>query len=150
MRIYLDTCCYSRAFDNQSSERIILEANATIKIRDKIKNNEIELATSYMLHFENNQKKNKTIRDKIDNFLRNYKKIYIGIEFAEILEEKVEKIMSTGIKNNDAFHIASAILSKSDYFLTVDDRIFKYNTNEIKIINPVDFIKILEVNNNVK
>ena len=58
--------------------------------------------------------------------------------------------MSTGIKNNDAFHIASAILSKSDYFLTVDDRIFKYNTNEIKIINPVDFIKILEVNNNVK
>ena len=54
MRIYLDTCCYSRAFDNQSSERIILEANATIKIRDKIKNNEMELATSYMLHFENN------------------------------------------------------------------------------------------------
>ena len=150
MRIYLDTCCYSRAFDNQTSERIILEADATLNIRDEIKNNHLELATSYMLHYENNQKKDRVIRDIIDNFLRTYKKVYIGIEFSKMLEQKVDVIMSTGVKNNDAFHIASAILSKSDYFITVDDRLLKYRTDEIKIVNPVEFVKILGAKDNVE
>ena len=150
MRIYLDTCCYNRAFDDQSSERIILESDAILQIRDEIKNNNFELVTSYALHYENYLNKNINNRDKIDDFLKKYKTIYIGIEFAEKLNEKVAKIMSTGIKTNDAYHIASAMIAKSDYFITVDDRLLKYLSDDIKIVNPIDFIKILEVKNDVK
>ena len=58
MRIYLDMCCYNRQFDEKSSEKIILESNAIMYIRDKIRNNNFELVTSFMLHYENSQKIN--------------------------------------------------------------------------------------------
>ena len=148
MRIYLDTCCYNRQFDDKNSDRIILESYATDYIQNQIKEKKIELATSYMLHYENNQKNDKEIRDKIDKFFRNNRTIYIGVECAEELEKIAQKIMSTGIKEKDSYHVASAILSKSDYFITVDDRLLKYQTNEIKLMNPVKFLKVLESDEN--
>ncbi len=53
--------------------------------------------------------------------------------------------MKTGIKEMDALHIAAAIIGKADYFITTDVRLSKYKTNEINIINPIDFVRILEV-----
>ncbi len=44
--------------------------------------------------------------------------------------------------------LTARILSKSsgcDYFLSTDDRLPKYQTDEIILINPVDFIKDVEV-----
>ena len=52
--------------------------------------------------------------------------------------------MKTGIKMKDAYHIACAIHSRCDYFLTTDDRLLKYHTNEIQMLNPIDFIRRLE------
>ena len=46
-------------------------------------------------------------------------------------------------KNKDAYHIASAILAECDFFVTVDKRLLKYSSEEIKIISPVDFVKIM-------
>ena len=40
--------------------------------------------------------------------------------------------------------IACAIYSSCDCFLTTDDRLFKYNTSEIQMLNPIDFIRRLE------
>ena len=52
-----------------------------------------------------------------------------------------EDISSIGVKNLDALHLAVAITSKCDYFITVDRRILKYRTNRIKVINPVDVME---------
>ena len=41
--------------------------------------------------------------------------------------------------------VASAIIGKSDYFLTTDKRLLKYSTEKIQIMNPIDFIRTLEV-----
>lgn len=57
--------------------------------------------------------------------------------------------MCSGVKEIDAAHIACAIIGGCDYFLTTDDRVLKYRDDRIKIINPVDFVKILEANNYV-
>lgn len=54
------------------------------------------------------------------------------------------EIMKTGIKAKDACHVACAISASCDYFLTTDDRLLKYSTEEVHMINPVDFIKRLE------
>ena len=59
---------------------------------------------------------------------------------------KPEEIILKGIKPKDAYHLASALLAECDYFLSTDDRLLKYKTNEIILLNPVDFIKILEAN----
>ena len=53
--------------------------------------------------------------------------------------------MKSGIKEMDALHIATAIIGKADYFITTDIRVLKYQTNEITIINPLNFIQIVEV-----
>ena len=47
--------------------------------------------------------------------------------------------MSTGIKFKDACHVASAILASADYFISTDYRLLKYVTDDIKIMNPLDF-----------
>lgn len=52
--------------------------------------------------------------------------------------------MQKNIKPLDALHLACAINTKIDYFITVDDGILKYDTNEIKIFDPVMFIKYWE------
>ena len=148
MRVYLDNCCFGRPFDNQNFPRIAEETTAIIFIREQIISGKIKMATSYMLHHENLQCRIELRRRSVERFLRAYSSIYISINLAESVTAKAEKFVSLGIKEKDACHVASAILAECDYFLTVDDRLLKLKTDEIILINPVDFIKILEANNN--
>ncbi len=52
--------------------------------------------------------------------------------------------MKTGIKMKDAYHVACAVCPSCDCFLTTDDRLLKYDTDEIQMLNPIDFIRRLE------
>ena len=142
MRIYLDNCCYGRSFDDQKQARINAETLAIIKIQDKIIDNEIELATSFILHYENGNKSDDNQKNSIDKFYRTYRKTYIGVEFVDKLKILADKIISGGIKEKDAYHVASAILAECDYFITVDDRLLKHRSDKIVLINPIDFVKI--------
>ena len=58
------------------------------------------------------------------------------------IEKKSEEIMKTGVKFYDARHVAAAILAGADYFISVDKRLLKYKTDEIIMINPVDYFMI--------
>lgn len=62
----------------------------------------------------------------------------------DIRTESLE-IMKTGIKETDALQLASAIMDKADYFLTTDKRLLKYQTDKIHIMNPLEFVSIMEV-----
>jgi len=53
MKIYLDNCCFNRPFDDQKQIRIHLETEAKLYIKEKILLNELELAWSYILDYEN-------------------------------------------------------------------------------------------------
>ncbi len=144
MRIYLDNCCLGRPFDNQNFPRIFVETQATLFIQDKIRAGKIELATSHILHYENGQCKNEIRKESVSDFMRTYSKIHIDMNYGERVLNLSEKIISTGIKPKDAYHLASALIAECDYFLSTDDRLLKYKTNEIILLNPVEFIKILE------
>ena len=93
-------------------------------------------------------KKNINNRNNNDFLIRNYRTIYIWVDSIEKLKILVDEIILSGIKQKDAYHIASAILSDCDYFITVDKKLLKYKTDKVKIINLVDFVKILEADNN--
>ena len=49
-------------------------------------------------------------------------------------------VMKTGIKRLDAYHISCATYSKCDYLITVDDRMLKYQSDYVNLINPIGFI----------
>ena len=149
MRIYLDNCCYGRPYDEQSSQQIIAETQSMRLIRKKIENGKLELATSFMLHYEINQRKDVDKKNNIDKFIKTYRTLYVGIEHIARLDILASKIMATGIKTQDSYHVASAILADCDYFLSTDKRLVKYKSSEIVLMNPVDFVKVIGVDDDV-
>ena len=149
MRIYLDNCCYNRPYDDQSQIRISLETHAKIFIQNAVKSKKIELASSFVMRYENDKNPYADKRKGIGDFIEKNVSVFITSEQKAEVQTIAEEIMRTGVKEVDAAHIACAILANCDYFLTTDDRVLKYHNDKIKIINPVNFIKILEAINNV-
>jgi len=54
------------------------------------------------------------------------------------------EIMKLGIKPKDALHIACAIENDCEFFITTDRGILNKTIAEIKIINPIDFVREME------
>ena len=48
--------------------------------------------------------------------------------------------MRTGVKFKDACHVASAIFAQCDYLISTDKRLLKFQTDEINMVTPVEFI----------
>ena len=125
LKIYLDNCCYNRPYDDQSQIRISLEKQAKIYIQGLIKDKQIELV--------------------IAEFMESNESYYVGSERDPDVARIAEPIMQTGVKEKDAFHVACAILSKCDYFITTDDRLLKYKESQMPLVTPGEFIRRLEV-----
>jgi hypothetical protein len=51
MRIYLDTCCYNRPFDDQHQERVHIESEAILIIIKRAQQNLDEIIGSDVLNF---------------------------------------------------------------------------------------------------
>lgn len=145
LRIYLDNCCYNRPYDDQSQIRISLETQAKLYIQNLIKDRQIELVTSYMLEYENGKNKLGKRKQVIAEFMESNESYYVGIERDSDVAKIAEPIMQTGVKEKDAFHVACAILSKCDYFITTDDRLLKYQDGELPLVTPGEFIRRMEV-----
>ena len=141
MRIYLDNCCYNRPYDDQAQIRIHLETEAKLHIQDMIKKGMLLLVTSYMLEYENGKNRFSHKRLAISHFMETNESYYVGIEHAGEAEKIAEHIMDSGIKSADALHVACAILAESDYFITTDDRLLKYQAERIQIVTPGEFIR---------
>jgi hypothetical protein len=71
---------------------------------------------------------------------------YVGMENDKQVAEIAEAIKLTGVKDMDAFHVACAIFSESDFFITTDDRVLKFQSEKVEIVNPVEFIRRKEEN----
>ncbi len=141
MKIYLDNCCFNRPYDDQKQIRISLETQAKLYIQDLVKRRKIDLVSSYILWYENSQNPYETKKTAIGEFIRRNSAEYIDIDKADEIKAKAEEIMKTGVKMKDAYHVACALCSSCCYFLTTDDRLLKYRTDEIRMVNPIDFIR---------
>jgi len=76
--------------------------------------------------------------------MNTYESYYVGSERNKNIAKIAESIMNTGIKEKDAFHISCAIYAECDYFITTDDRLLKYQTNQLNLVTPYEFIRRLE------
>ena len=144
MRIYLDNCCYNRPYDDQTQIRISLETQAKLYIQEMIKNNDIELVTSYVLEFENSNNRFRQKKETIQKFMDDNESFYVGVEKSYKVNTIANDIQQTGVKEKDACHIACAMLAECDYFISTDDRLLKYQTNKIKLVTPEEFIREME------
>lgn len=140
MRVYLDNCCFNRPFDDQSQIRVRLESEAKLKIQEEIRSRRLRLTWSYILDYENSKNPYQERKERIKSWNR-YEEGDIQ-ESPELLEA-ANLLKGKGFQKIDCLHIAGAILSKCEYFLTTDDGILKRAkvVDNIKIDDPIGFIK---------
>lgn len=141
MRLYLDNCCFNRPFDDQTQLRISLESQAKLAVQSMILAGKHTLVWSYILEYENSNNPFEIRRDSVIQW-KDIAEVHI-IENEDIITT-AEQVCKKGIKTKDALHIACAIASEADYFLTTDMGILKKDINGIKIVNPIDFIRETE------
>lgn len=144
IKIYLDNCCYNRPYDDQTQIRIYLETEAKLYIQGLVKNSDLALVTSYMLEYENGLNRFKHKKQAISEFMDMNGSYYVGVESAAEAKRLARHIMDTGIKSADALHVACALLAESDYLITTDDRLLKYQSEDIQIVTPGEFVRRLE------
>jgi len=141
LKIYLDICAYNRPFDDQSQMKIRLETEAKLFIQAAVRNGEYSLCWSFMLDYENSKSPYEEKRSAIAPWKK------IADDFCppnESIRSRGKEIMECGIKSNDALHIACAIENRCDYFITTDKKLTNKNFENIKIINPIDFVRETE------
>lgn len=146
MKVYLDNCCYNRPYDDQTQRRISLETQAKLHVQEMIRNDELELVTSFINMYELSQSKFASRRETILEYVQDNASEFINSDNGGQIKQRAEEIMKTGITMKDAYHIACAESVGCDYLLTTDDRFLKYKPEDLQIINPIDFLLLLEGN----
>ncbi len=144
--IYLDNCCYNRPFDDFNSIIVYLEAEAKLIIQDLIKSNYIDLVWSYIVEFENSAHPSTDIKEAILDWKTIAK---INVLANESILKNARELFLLGIGVKDSLHVACAVESNCDFFVTTDKAILKKanKIGNIKIFNPINFIQFIEDNN---
>ena len=141
LKIYLDNCCYNRPFDSAIDRKVQEETAAKLFIQSLIRYGDILLVSSFVLYSEILDNPSEYKKNSILRFVDDYAKEYIGSEMYSQVITIANEIMQTGIKAADAAHIACAILTECDCFVSTDKRLLKYKTDRIKLFNPIEFVK---------
>ena len=144
MRIYLDNCCFNRPYDDQSNMQVQLEAQSKLYIQNSIKDGIYELVASYTLRYEISRNPFNMRRDAIEDFIEQNASFYIDYDKDSEISAMASDIIATGIKEKDAYHVASAIFGGCEFFISTDKRLLKYRTDKIKLVTPIEFISETE------
>jgi predicted nucleic acid-binding protein len=139
MRVYLDNCCFNRPFDDQSSTRNRLEAEAKLEIQQRIINKKVELAWSYVLDHENQAN---PLEERREAVARWKDKSVVDAEETVAILQQAHELAERRLKSKDALHIACALAAGCDFFLTTDDLIVKrmQGYSGIVVMDPAQFI----------
>jgi len=146
IKIYLDNCCFNRPYDDQNLLSVFLETQAKLSIQELVRIKTVSLIWSAVLDYENSRNPDEVIRDEIGTW-RSVS--CLVVHQTQSIIDCAAVFNGYGISKKDALHIACAIEAKADYFITTDKGIIRKRNHiaEIRIVDPVDFIRILEDEN---
>lgn len=122
-----------------------METQAKLQIQKEIKEGKHELVSSYVVEFEKNQNPYIGRKESITDFLIKNVSVFVSEDNQKTIESIADDIKDTGVKENDALHVACAIYGECDVFLSTDKRLLKYETEKLKMLNPLDFIGLEEL-----
>ncbi len=133
MKIYLDTCCLNRPFNDQTQTRIRRETEAIQTLLKYCFTEQWLWITSDVLIFEVNNTPNQIQRDYMKTQLsRAHQNVSIGA----IENTRGQELEALGFKWFDALHLACAESSRADVFLTTDDKLFR-RANRVRALLQV-------------
>jgi hypothetical protein len=146
MKIYLDCCSLQRPFDDKSQPRIAVEAEAILVILTLCESNQVTLISSDVLQFEIGRIPDQGRKEESLAILKIAKE---KVELTPELEVLARRLQASGMQPLDALHLASASVSKADYFCTCDDKFIKkarkFGGLNIAIVSPTELIMELDL-----
>jgi predicted nucleic acid-binding protein len=119
-----------------------VESEAKLFIQREILLGRFELVWSYILDYENSVNPYSDRKTSIAGWCS---VAVMDVSVSPEIVECANRIMVKGIKKKDALHLACAITAKCQYFLTTDKKLLNKRFEEITIMNPLDFIRKLEI-----
>jgi predicted nucleic acid-binding protein len=140
VRVYLDNCCFNRPFDDQGQIRIRLESEAKLHIQERVSLGEMELAWSYILDYESEAN---PFEERKRAIARWREHAAVDVEETPALLVRAKELAASGLKAKDALHVACAIASQCDYFVTTDDGVLRRapSIRDIRVVDPPTFVR---------
>lgn len=141
MRIYMDTCCYKRPFDDQTQDRIYLETEIILSIVAKCDRGEWVLLASEVLEYEFSNDKNIERGQYMIALYCNDSNAY---PLTDDIKQRANEFQKNGVKLIDSLHLATAEYANADVLLTVDDQFFnsaKRTDSQMRVIRPKEFME---------
>jgi predicted nucleic acid-binding protein len=140
MKLYLDVCCWNRPFDDQSQNRVRLEAEAVLSILELAQADEVETVSSDIIGDELSEMPDRERRKKVELLLA---LAAARTTLTPAIEERAVELQKQSISSFDALHLASAESARSDYFLTTDDDLLRKAKRaglKVKVENPAKWL----------
>lgn len=137
MRIYLDTCCLMRAFDDQSFPRIRLESLAISDVMEYIQAGQLTWVSGKVLFQEISACPSYDRRDKALGWLR---LVNEWQDYTSDAARLTKRLVTRGLGELDAHHE----IAKCGWLLTTDLTLIKRANKlprlSVKVVNPTEFI----------
>lgn len=141
MKIYMDSCCYNRPFDDQTQERIRLESEAILTILKRGQTGKYKIIGSSILELEIDQMHDERKKRNVSEL---YKVTNLSILYTDEIRERAKEIVNmSNIKTFDSLHVAAAESANADVLLTTDDKFEKIAAKldlKVRVLNPLKFI----------
>jgi len=142
MKIYLDVCCLNRPFDDQSQDRVHLEAEAVITVIERCQKGKSRLVSSEVIDLEISRIPDPDKKNKVTLLTLSHRD-YITID--QNIVKRANELEALGVFSYDALHIACAEHGKADVFLTTDDVLLKKvkqnkHAIKLKVENPLRWL----------
>jgi predicted nucleic acid-binding protein len=142
MRLYLDVSCLNRPFDDQSQERVRLEAEAVRLIVGRFDVGEWEQISSEMAEIEVAAIRDVELRRNVTRLLPDRES---SLKLNQPVFERSLELQSLGLQTADALHVAAAESGRVDALLTCDDRLLKWSVRhrrniKIEVANPITWL----------
>ena len=142
MKIYFDVCCLNRPFDDQTQDRIHLEAEAILSIFNYSRMSGWSIIGSDAIEFE--------IGRMPDHDKRLMVQILSTVHDARVkvdaeVEQRALELKRVGLKPLDALHVACAEKAKAEVLLTTDDHLLSKAVQikkilKVRIENPLRWV----------
>ncbi len=140
MRVYMDTCCLCRQFDDQTQTIVARESEAIIQLHGAFERGEHIGLASEVLEDELSEAEPIIARPRL---LSQLAKVHVWLEINERSLRLASILAQKGIPNVDALHIALAYTGKCDTFVTTDKvlirRMRKLSPSlGMPVVNPIE------------
>ena len=145
MRLYLNTSALNRPFDDMSSERVRLEAEAVVSLLSAAESGRAELISSEFLEFEIAQNPDRERAVRVASVLTTFRS---RVPISPRLAARARELEQFGLRGLDALHVAAAEAGAARLLVTTDDRMVRGarragNRLEVEVLGPAAALDLL-------